>query len=218
MAKEDPFYVVGQVFVRAAMEWNQVINFLEDEIRQYLDTPQQNIPNALDQLRHQISFIDRTVSTLNQHTDLIRNQSNLGWPQCTSTLLRGKMKSFRKILLQDYAALATRCRSLSQRAETGSGTLLRELQAEELAKSIEKTNKVNYVTMLAYVFVPISLATGIFGMNVDEITDSGPPIWYAVAVSAGLLALAGLTAFWFEISGALKSAFSNAWKWLSPSR
>ena len=39
-------------------------------------------------------------------------------------------------------------------------------------------------------FIPLSLATSIFGMNIQELNDSGQPIWVFVLTAAGILLLA----------------------------
>jgi hypothetical protein len=48
------------------------------------------------------------------------------------------------------------------------------------------------VTMLAFVFIPISLATSIFGMNIQELNSTGQPIWGFVVTAVATLA----AAFW----------------------
>lgn len=47
--------------------------------------------------------------------------------------------------------------------------------------------------MLAFVFIPISLASSIFGMNVQEINDTGHSIWtFVITVMVMLLASSGV--------------------------
>ena len=50
------------------------------------------------------------------------------------------------------------------------------------------------VTILAFIFVPLSLATSIFGMNVQQINSTGNQIWVfiVVAVALSLIAFAAL--------------------------
>lgn len=46
------------------------------------------------------------------------------------------------------------------------------------------------MTILAFVFVPISLSTSIFGMNVQEINSSGHDVWIFVVTTIVLVGLA----------------------------
>lgn len=48
------------------------------------------------------------------------------------------------------------------------------------------------MTVLAFIFIPMSLASSIFGMNVQEINTTGHSIWIFICTSVALLALSGL--------------------------
>ena len=48
------------------------------------------------------------------------------------------------------------------------------------------------VTILAFIFIPISLATSIFGMNIQELNAEGQPIWVFLVTTAAILS----TALW----------------------
>jgi CorA-like Mg2+ transporter protein len=43
------------------------------------------------------------------------------------------------------------------------------------------------VTILAFVFIPLSLATSFFGMNIQELNSTGQPIWVFLVTSLGIL-------------------------------
>lgn len=43
------------------------------------------------------------------------------------------------------------------------------------------------VTILAFIFVPLSLATSIFGMNLQELNDEGQPTWVFLATAGAIL-------------------------------
>jgi hypothetical protein len=43
------------------------------------------------------------------------------------------------------------------------------------------------VTILAFIFVPLSLATSFFGMNIQELNSEGQPIWVFVMTASGIL-------------------------------
>jgi CorA-like Mg2+ transporter protein len=52
------------------------------------------------------------------------------------------------------------------------------------------TNYFSSVTILAFVFIPLSLATSFFGMNIQELNSTGQPIWIFLATSVGILLVA----------------------------
>jgi Mg2+ and Co2+ transporter CorA len=57
------------------------------------------------------------------------------------------------------------------------------------------TRPSHIVTVLAFIFVPISLASSIFGMNVQQINDSGHSIFSFVYTSIVLLTVSALGFF-----------------------
>lgn len=51
------------------------------------------------------------------------------------------------------------------------------------------------VTVLAFVYVPLNLATSIFGMNLQQLNNNGQQIWvFIITAVAAILVTAGL---WF---------------------
>jgi Mg2+ and Co2+ transporter CorA len=58
------------------------------------------------------------------------------------------------------------------------------------------------LTFLAAVYLPLSLATGIFGMNIYEINDGNPRFWAFLATTAGL-AVITVGAIWGLLGGDL---------------
>lgn len=49
------------------------------------------------------------------------------------------------------------------------------------------------VTILAFVFVPMSLGTSIFGMNINELNETGQPLWVFIATTFSIFTVSTLT-------------------------
>ena len=54
---------------------------------------------------------------------------------------------------------------------------------EESRRSIEEAISVKRLTQLAFVFIPLSFVTSVFGMNVQEISGTGVKIWIFVVTA-----------------------------------
>jgi CorA-like Mg2+ transporter protein len=67
----------------------------------------------------------------------------------------------------------------------------------ESRKSIEQAESVKRLTQLAFVFLPLNLATSLFGMNMTEFGTGSLHIWVFVAVASSLSLLVGLAVFVF---------------------
>ena len=63
------------------------------------------------------------------------------------------------------------------------------------------------VTYLAAMYLPLNLATGVFGMNIQEIDGTGHWMWTVVITAALMLVTTGL--FWWAVK-TLQQARANA--------
>ncbi|KAG6997601.1 hypothetical protein G7Y79_00039g075630 [Physcia stellaris] len=62
---------------------------------------------------------------------------------------------------------------------------------------IEESQRVKIVTILAFVYVPLNLATSIFGMNIQQLNRNGQPIWVFLVTT---IVAVWVTSFvWFAI-------------------
>ena len=58
----------------------------------------------------------------------------------------------------------------------------------ESRRAIEESQSVKRLTQLAIVFIPLSYASSVFGMNIQEMTGNGPALWKFIVTSMALLA------------------------------
>jgi hypothetical protein len=69
------------------------------------------------------------------------------------------------------------------------------LTIEQSRLSIDQAQRASRLTVLAFIYVPLSFVTGIFGMNIQQINGSGLSIWVCfVAVAAAVFVT--LPVFW----------------------
>ena len=53
----------------------------------------------------------------------------------------------------------------------------------ESQRSIEEALSVKRLTQLAFIFIPLTYSTSLFGMNIEEMTGNGPKLWIFVLIS-----------------------------------
>lgn len=58
----------------------------------------------------------------------------------------------------------------------------------------QQAERASLLTVLAVIYLPLTLVTGIFGMNVKQINDATPELW---ACAIGLVVVSGVTAVGF---------------------
>jgi hypothetical protein len=75
---------------------------------------------------------------------------------------------------------------------------------QESRRSIKEAVSVKRLTQLAFVFIPLSYASSLFGMNINEMTGNGSSLWIFVVTSLALLISA--MCFW-----GLSSTIQRRW-------
>jgi len=65
---------------------------------------------------------------------------------------------------------------------------LGKISLEESRMSMQEARDLSRLSYLAFIFVPLSLVSSWFGMNVD-VLDGSTPVWVSVVVSVGILLL-----------------------------
>jgi Mg2+ and Co2+ transporter CorA len=85
---------------------------------------------------------------------------------------------------KDIDYLLARIEILSNRCNRITDTLLSTMSILESQKSIEQSQQVNKLTRLAFVYIPLSFISSVFGMNVKEI-QTNLPMWVFLGTALG---------------------------------
>lgn len=72
--------------------------------------------------------------------------------------------------------------------------LLGIISIRDAQQSIRRANQGMILTALASVYLPLSLATGVFGMNLKELTGTGPSVWVFVVTWLAVFLVTGIVA------------------------
>ena len=74
--------------------------------------------------------------------------------------------------------------------------LMSSISVRDSQLSVEQSQRATRLTQLAFIYAPLSFATGIFGMNVQQIDATGLSIWVCfVTLAITIVVTAGI--FWF---------------------
>ncbi|EPE26482.1 Magnesium transport protein CorA, transmembrane region [Glarea lozoyensis ATCC 20868] len=88
-----------------------------------------------------------------------------------------------------YRRMLARARLLEQHIRDDIQLNVGNLSLQESRKSLQQADNIGRISILAFVFVPVSLVTSFFGMNIKEVTGSGAP-WRTFLISAAGLCVA----------------------------
>lgn len=69
-----------------------------------------------------------------------------------------------------------------QRSMYSIQLMMTDTQIKESRTAIQQAGSVKRLTVLAFIFIPISTVSSAFGMNVQQLTDNPPSIWISFAM------------------------------------
>lgn len=202
LSPSDPFGLLHGIILAALASWAQILNMLE-RCNGPLETmaPHESLP-ALDQLRCSICFLGRLREHIGQCRSVMQNRSAMKWSNSNHTAGtmvtseggngNGNENSNGSILqtIQAHDFLLERCLRLQQSFQTTSQLLTSAAQTLEAQRGLDQATRVEYLTKLAFFFIPVSFVSSVFGMNVAEFQTSNPPLWTFFVASLGVMSFA----------------------------
>ena len=102
-------------------------------------------------------------------------------------------------LVDDYTHLLQNATRLSNRCVENTTILMNMTMLEESRKAIIQADDLKRLTLLTFFFLPLSLTTSIFGMNVKGFGTGGLSIWVCFCFGVPVLSLSFVLCFWEAI-------------------
>jgi hypothetical protein len=144
------------------------------------------------------SFLEDFSSLTEQLKDYVGELSQGQTIQPSPSLIGAALAKHHEMIAQS--------RTLEQHVRDTIQLNVSSLALRESRKSIEQADSVRRITFLAFVFLPLSLVTSFFGMNIEELTGTGAP-WSVFGIAtATLCALVLMVCVWM---------WKRRWRWLA---
>ena len=109
-------------------------------------------------------------------------------------------------LIKDYEHISERTDALIQAYSEGMEDIQNSAMLLESRKAMEQAGSVARLTLLAFLFIPLSFTTSFFGMNFKEFINDGLSIWVWFVTSVPVFGVAVGVCFWDNIREWLKAA------------
>lgn len=101
------------------------------------------------------------------------------WPKASSEKQRDKVAKASESLLQDFTYLLERAKTLSSSCDRGVDIAGNNAMIVESRRAIQQTQRTAKLTLLAFLYIPASFTTSLFGMNLVHFgTEGGVSIWW----------------------------------------
>lgn len=197
LVNEDPFFLLSSILRTSFLSWTQVLKVLANTVascHDKLTLPQSQLHHYLSQLRSCIAMVNHIKEVLLENQDIIRNGGHSKWPKASTEETRLRKHQLQSQLVADHKYLLSRCDHLLVECESTTIALLGFAQLMASERSISQAKEVQRLTAMAAVFIPVTFATGIFGMNIKEF-EPAPRWWYPFTVA---LVLVFFTTTWLS--------------------
>ena len=186
LIRQDPFFIISRLLSLAGRSLSPVLNHLDEDIEACASCPttdETQLSAALEQLQFNARLIVRFKGFLWDNYHVIKERGDESWPKTSDSTLQERLVKVQLSLKKDYKSLLARCTRLASRCEVSSRTLVGAMQLLEAKKGIDQAKQVHDLTRLAFIFIPLTFVSGVFGMNVSTFKDY-PPLWtyFVVAI------------------------------------
>jgi hypothetical protein len=191
----DVFNFIPEIFrLVAAAECqflNRVYGIVQDQDVNTIEAEAMDL--AINTLRYIKGLLEDHKQRLKHNVALLKlrrsnepsTNSLLTVPGSSTPTSRGPSNDDLSQILVDFKELLNRTESLTTLCTETTGLILNGAMLRESQKAIHRADDQRRLTVLAYLFLPLSLIASLFGMNVKELDpDSSQSIWLPFVVLA----------------------------------
>ncbi|KAK8139285.1 amidase signature enzyme [Apiospora sp. TS-2023a] len=195
LVQQDALYSLSELFQFAGSAEVQFLNLMHDHIDHELSfvgderfVMQRDL--SLLNLKYIRTHLARHAQGLEETVSIVKNHESFGWPSVQGTsLLKNRVVS---MLLTDFEYLLKRTQALAKECDEGMGILANSSVLDESRRSTSNAMRVEKLTFLATVFIPVTFTCTVWGMNFKELGTGTQPwwMWFLVAGPVLLFTLA----------------------------
>jgi hypothetical protein len=183
VANSDAMYALNETFRFAAAAQGQFLNLLQERINHELSLiGKEDISRfhtiSLLNLSYIKASITKHAQSLTEVISVIQNRNSLDWPRNPDSPVAERAAV---LLLTDFEYLLRRSRALVRECEQGMSTLANITVLEESRRSAQVATRVQRLTLMATVFIPLSFVSSVWGMNFKEMGVHTPLWWWPVS-------------------------------------
>jgi len=208
---QDPMVLVCDLLSTSALSWNRCFDFLQhwhEGIRR------EDANEGIELMRRDLAFLERAKARFTTTLTALENRRFRGWPVCATSEGRARVDHLVQRAEADFRFLGQRATFLSGLCRDAITIAMSESSLSETRKSLSQAKRVEVLTVLAIIFVPMSFVTSFFGMNVDAFSDpSQEPLWRFFVVAIPLTAACLAVPIWPDFFTYLWGKFANWIRW-----
>ncbi|KAF7670923.1 hypothetical protein GT037_011051 [Alternaria burnsii] len=191
---KDPFMFLSDIYDTSALSWMQVFSYLRASLELLPEEPvdqgsQLRAQGA--QLRADKDFLDHAICYFSEVTSFLKHPPKT-WQQST------RSKDVATRLITDFEVLRHEAEDLSRRCSESISIAMSTISILDSQKSLDEARRVQFITFLAFIFIPMTFIASCFGMNIVELADPGSDLrtYFTIAVPFTVVML--MVPIWIE--------------------
>jgi hypothetical protein len=195
---QDPFFALESLFRICASAENQFLTLIDRIISQ--DTDSVSFSQEMHSFTNLLYYQDILKSRVNYLTDILRVIKSRGgreWPRAPATDPSAQHRANLSVeaLQMDHERLLLRAKALYKQCNDGMAVMMNNAMLLQTQQAISQAKKVTKLTLIAFIYIPLSFSTSLFGMNVTQLGTDGPSMLIWVATSVPILIVTMLVYF-----------------------
>ena len=191
---KDAFYCLTELLDFAASSHMEFLNLIDLKLDLYISLPAAEDFMVLPNLKYTSKILYRYIQKTERLLGSIRHaiSSDSRWPKASSAdpAKSEKARITGQRIERDFEHLLKRANELHKRATDAITVLLSSISISESQRAIQQAEDMGRLTFLAFLFVPLSLATSFFGMNFIELDGTKLSVWWWAVTSVICLGVA----------------------------
>lgn len=184
----DPIYALSELFAFCASSEEQFLNMLQTIIQLETDrtlnlesetsSKEEKLSWTLSNLLYNKRILEEHIERLEDFVDLLNHNGRQRWPRATNHKSADRTTSEIAPLLKRFQRLLARAKKLSTNCDRGMDVARNDAIIIEAQRARTQASFVTKLTLLAFLFLPGSSISGIFGMNFVQ-SENAAWIWLA---------------------------------------
>jgi Mg2+ and Co2+ transporter CorA len=196
----DAFYNLSELFSFTASSHIEFLNLIDVKLDKYSSQPKALEFQSLPHLKYVKDILYRHIQKTKRVLESIKNARHPAWPKDETESGSRKAKISAERLEQDFKHLLERAEALHTRTTEAITVLMSSISISESQRAINQAYRVEKLTFLAFIFVPLSFTTAFFSMNVAQFQQEKLSIIWWVVMTVLVMGIS-ISLFYLDVVG-----------------
>ncbi|KAF2685912.1 hypothetical protein K458DRAFT_263366, partial [Lentithecium fluviatile CBS 122367] len=188
LCEKDPFMFLSDIYDTSALSWMQVFSYLHASFASLPPSPTDQAPR----LRADKELLDRSVSYFSEVLSFLKHPPET-WQS------HARSKEVAKRLITDFEVLRAEADSLSKWCSESISIAMSTISILDSQKNLAEARRIQFITYLAFIFIPMTFIASCFGMNIQELANPGSTLRMYFTISVPFTVVMLMIPAWIEL-------------------